>query len=185
MRRGLRRSIGAAVLISLSSALAQGPAAVSEHGVLEGRLLRADGRPVQEGGAKLANKLKLFDAFSSGLFPARQFEIAPDAFVREVTIDSQGRFRFTEIPPGKYYLFWRVPGRFEGDDWFYRYHQPYNVGYVEGTMPEPDQHEIEGRQAARVADVEVIRRMDMSAPSPRADQPGVYEFRLPRIGTQG
>jgi hypothetical protein len=25
----------------------------------------------------------------------------------------------------------------------------------------------------------------MSAPSPRADQPGVYEFRLPRIGTHG
>ncbi len=114
-------------------------------GSIEGKLLWNDGSgPVVQGTVKLVDKLKFYLAHNHEKQVVEVFKISSVANVREIQVDEEGNFSFTDIPPGTYYLFWRVPKSKMGNEWAYKYSS--NTFSLTGAMPKPEKVEVQTGQ---------------------------------------
>ena len=166
---------------------AAAPSAASDNtipkgtGTIEGRLVWADNTPVVNARVKLIDKLHVFDGTSQG-FSVQKIAIARDAGIRETDADAKGRFRFPGIAAGKYYVLFRAPDNYEGDNWVYRYHEPAGILHLTGHMSKPDEHNVKDGQTVTVPDIELTKLLKPGVPS-AAETAGVYTFEWQAAGT--
>ena len=159
-----------------------GPVTLAEttdsEGIIEGRFVWADNSPVREARVKLFDKLEVFSGYSSQNFglKVQQIAIARDANVWELDVDKTGSFKFSGLPSGSYYLFFRIPKSFEGDEWIYQYHQPANIFYLAGHMSKPDEYKVVKGGKTKIPDIEVLKRINSKTPILAGDKAGVYRF---------
>jgi hypothetical protein len=158
--------------------------ASEKAGVLHGRLVWADNSPVLSAKVKLFDKL---DVFTRKVFnmDVQQIAISRDANVMEMDVDNQGRFKFTELPSGKYYLYYQVPQSTQGDEWVYQYHMPALIAYYVGHMHKPVEYEVKEGKSTKIRDIEFIKPISPALPSPILDKNGVYEFTWPEDRSKG
>jgi hypothetical protein len=149
-------------------------------GSIKGRLVWADNTPVTNCRVKLVDKIDLFTSPNFQGFSVQKIAISRDAQVRETDVVAEGRFCFPQLPEGSYYLFFRSPGIFEGDDWVYRYTRQANIYHLWGHKYKPDEYKVRNGNITNVPDFELVRSIMPDSPTSISNKPGVLEFRWPK-----
>ena len=145
-------------------------------GVIQGHFVWADNTPVTNCRVKLVDKIDVFSVINPEGLPVQQISISRDAQVREVNVDAEGRFRFTKLPVGKYYFYFKSPDVFEGEDWLYQYTKHAFELYFMGHMYKPDEYKVNEGVTINIPDIELIRLIVPNNPIAILGKSGVFEF---------
>jgi len=146
-------------------------------GVIQGRFVWMDNTPVANCRVKLVDKIDI----SKPAPMVQNIAISRDAQVREIDVDAEGRFRFTNLPAGKYYFFFKSPDIFEGPEWVYRYtDDPSPHAHVLGFMHKPDEYNVVEGVITNIPDIELVRLIVPDNPLAIPDKNGVFYFQWPK-----
>ena len=168
-----------ATLMALSSVRAIAQQELT--GAIQGRLVWPDNSGIENAHVKIVDKLNIYIGRMPAYYSVQKVAIANDALVKKGRSDRNGRFRFTELPPGKYYLFYKVIDAYESDDWIYPY-QHGELLHLAGYMEKPDSHIVKSGEVTTIEEIEVIRRLYAPLPSKLTDKDGFYRFSWSRYG---
>lgn len=147
-------------------------------GTIQGKFVWGDDTPVTECKVKLFDKLETFKGMNTESFfqSVQNIRIGKDAKVKETSVDSEGRFKFTSLPPGNYYIFFKAKGTYQGDNWSYRYHHPANVLYLAGHQETPEKYELKENGNIQLKDFELTHLLKPGKPKIVPGKPGIVQF---------
>lgn len=136
-------------------------------GSIEGRVTWPDSTPVLNARVRLLKKIGPWSEQSKVIarpdfpitFPRRPLPDLPvTTFVKDTVVNTKGEFRFSNLPAGRYYLFFRAPER----QWMYQYRAIRRIGvsyraYVKGYYHKPDEYELQPGETLKIPDFEVSK----------------------------
>lgn len=160
--------------------------------VVQGRFVWADNTPVTNCRVKLVDKIDKLTVYPiiKGMYTREEIAISRDAQVRDTTVDAKGRFRFTGLPAGKYYLFFKAPRTFKNkgldtseDGWFYHYTDDTRYLRLVGYKDPPDSFKVDQGSTVDIPDIELVRLIVSDNPIAIPDKPGVFKFQWPEYNS--
>jgi hypothetical protein len=152
--------------------------AAESGGTIQGRFVWADNTPVTKCKVKIFDKLETFKGINTGSSnqSVQNIRISKKAKVKEISVDSEGRFKFTNLPPGTYYIFFKASGTYQGDNWAYRHYQSANLLPLAGHQEEPEHYELGEKGNIQVKDFGLIRLLKPGKPKLVPGKPGIVKF---------